>query len=402
MKNGSRSISRLSIGLLAIAATALAINFIAAKPEESNKRAGLPTGSTYSALYNGAEILYRLFDDLGFEVRRFHHPLDESYLDGDQVDVIWYTRGKVPVTRQEMDWLDLWVLKGGTLILINEPDDAKEPAFGEFVYSREDQLIERWLDRFGMQSVLSDVIDIGSRSVNRNVGLPAGPRSNTNLGNIGFVITYERNAASIPQVARFVQSQQTESNARRVIRDSHGTVVASLDWGEGEVWAVSDSYLFSNLLIREVDNAPVAVNMILESRGGEHSRILFDEYHLGFVRTRSISDAARTPVGRILIYLSIIGALAIGTAGARFGKPLRAQLSIGVSQRAFVKSLAGMWQAAGATSAVADALWRRYQSRRSVKALGLDIELDKMRKGRSTEENLLALARKLDSVEKST
>jgi hypothetical protein len=396
MKTGARQITRLLLGLAAIVAVVLILNLLVAQPGESGKRVGLPAGSTYSALFDGTELLYSMFESLGFEVQRHHYPLVGNYISSDGVDVIWHSKGRVPVDQEEVDWIDLWVVDGGTLVLVNEPSQKDDTTYEEFSFNVDDALIDRWLDRIGMAEIFSEVIDIAGRAGAGNRRLLAGEPTDMALGEIGQIVTYEHHASGIPSVARFILREEREPEVRRVIRDSHGTVLAFIQWGRGQVWLVSDIYVFSNMLLQDADNAPVAVSMVLDSRGGDHSRVLFDEYHLGFVQTRTFNDAARTPVGKTLIYLAIVAAIAVATAGARFGRPRRASSPIGVSQRAFVRALAGMWQAAGATSAAADALWRRYRGKRSVVHQGMDVVLDGMRKGKPTRDSLLSIARRLD------
>jgi hypothetical protein len=72
--------------------------------------------------------------------------------------------------------------------------------------------------------------------------------------------------------------------------------------------------------------------------------------------------------------------------------------AIGVSQRAFVKALAGLWFGANATTAAADALWRRYGSRQQIRRKGLDTKLDELRRSSPRMDELLEIAKRLDSA----
>jgi hypothetical protein len=219
------------------------------------------------------------------------------------------------------------------------------------------------------------------------------------IGPLGIVNTYERRTMIGPEVYRFssLELPKADEAYLAVIRDPYGVVVARVNHGDGTVWLVADPYLFSNLLIQEANNAPLAVSIAMSSRGGESAVISFDEYHLGYVQSRSLSDAARTPIGKAILFLGVVSALAIGTAGARFGRARKGIGPVGVSQRAFVQALAGLWQAADASTAAADALWRRYHSRSSARRRGLDEQLDSMRKGTAKVDELLEVARKLDA-----
>ncbi len=396
MKRGSRQASRLLMALGAIVGVALVLNLLLSQPEETGSQTGLPRGSTYSTAIDGAELVYRLYEDVGFDVERHQYPLTSGFIEGDEIDVLWHMKGRIYIGRDELDWIDHWVTEGGTLVIVNEPDERAETGYEGLPATGGDELLNRWLERFGLEENLSEVLNISARGRSRDRKLLAGGGVQMALGEMGSVATYERLFLSEPRVTRFTHYRDVKRDFERVMSDSHGLVLGRGVWGQGQVWFVADSYLFSNLLLQEADNAPVAVSMIIESRGGEESRILFDEYHLGFVQTRTFGDATRTPVGKALIYLGLIAALAIGTAGARFGRSRYAPAPVGVSQRAFVRALAGMWQAAGATTAAADALWRRYRGKSGAKSKELENELDAMRKGRPKTEELLNVARKLD------
>ena len=77
---------------------------------------------------------------------------------------------------------------------------------------------------------------------------------------------------------------------------------------EGQVWLISDPFLFSNMLLQESDNSVLAASIACQvSRGGDFPRILFDEYHLGFTQSVTLADAARTPLGKAILYLCVVG-----------------------------------------------------------------------------------------------
>ncbi len=393
---GTRQTSRLAFGLIAILVVALIINLLVGQPSDGSRIEVYRKGSSYASGHEGAELTFRLFEGIGFEVDQLHHPLLEAYVDADRVDVIWHFRSVNHVGSDEVDWIERWVNAGGTLVLIDDPQDEVAAGY-EARFAVEDALISTWLDLTGLAASLRRVVDLSGRATahsNRNLTHRSILMA---LGEMGPVSTYARGSFGDSYVARFVQPEEISRGPEIVISDAHGIILAREPYGKGQVWFVADPMLFSNMLIQEADNAPVAVSMIAESRGGESSRILFDEYHLGFVQTRSFVDAARTPVGKALLYLGLVAVLAVGSAGARFGRARSAHGTIGVSQRAFVRALAGLWQAGGATEAAAGALWKRYQGNRSVRQAGLADELDKMREGHPRPDELLMVARKLDS-----
>jgi hypothetical protein len=350
-----------------------------------------------------------LFSDLGFNVMRHRNPLLDEYINEDDVDVIWHASatGHINVVNSGEDeilWIDRWVREGGTLVLIDNPIyNTSSASSGTYVggYSEADDLIQHWLTRLEITSGIREITSLAGDKVDDTSDrrLPVGPSGKVDLAldPIRIVNTYKHSGLVRPFAYRFSMTRVRDDELQPVLRDPFGTVLVWARYGNGEVWLVSDPFMFSNLILDEADNAGTAVSVILSSRGGDNSTVLFDEYHLGFVQTRSIADAARTPLGRAILYLGVILALALGTAGARFGPVRKPPGAIGVSQRAFVKALATLWQGANATTAVADALWRRYGTRKLLRRRGLEETLDTMRRDKPRIDDLLDVARQLDS-----
>ncbi len=385
-----------------------ALNLVLAQTDDRRQYEGLPVGSTYSADPGGAELTYRLFDELGFNLSRHRRPMLPEYVDANDVDVIWHASSTghmtvVDSTIDEIEWLDRWVREGGTLVLVDNPTYTPVTASsGTYAtsYTDVDSLIQNWLDRLDISSGIREITSLNEGSEeehSRRVIVRATDKADLELTDTNAVYTYKHSGIVRPFTYRFSMSSTRDDELEPILRDAYGTALVWARYGNGEVWLASDPYMFSNLIIDEADNSRVAVSMILSSRGGDDSTVLFDEYHLGFVQTRSVSDAAKTPLGRAILYIGLIMALALGTAGARFGPIRKPPGAIGVSQKAFVKALATLWQGAGAVNAAADALWRRYGSRQQVRRLGLDQELDHMRKSNPRTDDLLDVAKRLDS-----
>jgi len=398
MKTRGRQTTRFIWTAAIIIGVLFVLNLMLAGSSGRRQYEGLPSGSTYSSDPDGAQLFYRTLEELGFETTRHRNPLLRSEIRKDSADVIWHSYGSVPVGEDEIQWISEWVTEGGTLVLIADP--LKQLAGSPELFSVEydDILVEEWLGRFEITSNVQEVQPLADNS-----GLAMFPHRmivgapiDWELGETREIHTYKRRGLVNPVVYRFTMANTSERSPRSVIRDGYGTVLAWGSYGGGQVWVVADPYLFSNLLLKEADNSTAAISLVLGSRGGESARVLFDEYHLGFVQSKSLSDAARTPFGKGVLFLGLISVLAIGIAGARFGPVRKAPGAIGVSQRAFVKALAGLWQGAGASTAAADALWRRYGSRQGVRRKGLDTRLDEMRKSRPKPDDLLEIARKLD------
>jgi hypothetical protein len=318
------------------------------------------------------------------------------------VDVIWHTSGSmfkyVEVEDIELNWVDEYVHGGGRLVLISNPPPELSPTTAQSDIENKDALMDYWMEKAEIFPIFREVKSIseGAGYFSQTRRMPIVFRQDRGLGEVEEINTYVRHGIIEPVVYRFTSPDLTDTGARQFLRDSYGPVLVMYPYGFGQVWFVSDPYIFSNLMLREADNAVLAVDLVLGAKNWTGRSVLFDEYHLGFTRTRTFMDAARTPVGRAIMYLGFIMAIGIGCAGARFGPPRKSSVSIGVSQRAFVKALAGLWQGAGARAAAADSLWKRYHNKKDVRRNGLADELDRMRKGNPREDELIDISRKLD------
>ncbi|MCK4721257.1 hypothetical protein KAU08_11380 [bacterium] len=380
-----------------------AINLFLVKDESEEYTYDYPIGSTYSSGPDGAELLYRLFEGLGLEPVRHRYPLLEEFMPEDGTDVIWHVSGNSygdpGFEDGEIDWVDEYVYGGGRLVLISNPPPERVATLPADDLDNSDSLLDYWLRKIDLYPIFRDInARAGSGSYFSNSRrLPILFNEYRGLGEVGEVNTYVRRGLVYPMVYRLTSKDISSGNARHFLRDGYGSVLVMLRHGSGQVWFVSDPYLFSNLLIQEADNAILATNLILGTRNWGGRSVLFDEYHLGFTRTRSLADAARTPLGRAIIYLGLLVALGLGVAGARFGPVRKSEGAVGVSQRAFVRALAGLWHGANARTAAADSLWKRYHTKKDVRRRGFSDELDLMRKGNPREDDLLDIARKLDS-----
>jgi hypothetical protein len=395
---------RFIIGMLGIVLVLFLLNVVFAG-SSSEEYQTYPRGSTYSDSPDGAKLLYLLLNRLGFETRQVRNPFETSYLQtGTDIDLIWHVStstaaymSNVQVSKPEINWLNDWVSGGGTMVLVSDPPSPDLTTVEFQAVTPADPLLDYWLGKFNMEVVqrgvtsLSDIQTPGGHRLLVNVKMPSGMG-----GPVGVIHTYEKRQLGGAVAYRFAKLELEETDVD-VISDAYGVVLAKMKSGDGAVWLVADPYLFSNLLIQEAENAPLAITLAASARNGSRSRISFDEYHLGFVQSRTLADAARTPLGRAIMYIGALAALAVGTAGARFGRARAHGTAIGVSQRAFVEALAALWQGAHTSGAAAEALWRRYRSRSSAQRRGLDIQLENLKKSGATVEELMEVARKLDT-----
>ncbi len=103
---------------------------------------------------------------------------------------------------------------------------------------------------------------------------------------------------------------------------SNGRLVAvrlTLEQGR-RLTLVADDRLFSNRVLRSTQAGPLTLGLVVP----QYQRIVFDEYHHGYVASRSLAGAAidwslHTPLGWATWQLALVGVLTLLAAGVRFG-----------------------------------------------------------------------------------
>ncbi|HEX9744677.1 MAG TPA: DUF4350 domain-containing protein [bacterium] len=395
MKSGTRNTTNFVIGSIVLVIIAGLI-YLSTIPGGEGHSRGMVPGTTYSNAYNGAELTYNFLENMGYEPFRSRYPLDGSEYGMRDFDVLWHFQALMEADEDEIDWIRDWVDKGGTLIIVGNSDEYMFSSLPLSAGLKLDNIQDDWFTEMDVESTTPELLgnsedydgDVQPHRLRVYI-----PDREWKFEGLDKVNTYIEEGPVDTKLFRMKQG----SKLTPYLWDAHGVIIGFAEYGRGKVWVVSDPMIFSNMLLQEEDNAALLVSMLMDERGRKKGRILFDEYHHGFFQTRGISDAVRTPFGKGLMYLAFVVALGIGSAGARFGRVRKVHGAIGVSQRAFVSSLAGLWQAAGATQTAADALYRRYRNRLNVRKSGYDLKLDEMRSEKGNVENLLDIARELDN-----
>jgi len=102
-------------------------------------------------------------------------------------------------------------------------------------------------------------------------------------------------------------------------------IALSLEFaGGGRVTALADADYLSNTVLRESDAGALVIPWLL---AGDPTRIVFDEYHHGFGRNRSLWLAAggwlvSSPAGWAILQLCLAALIALAAAAVRFGPAL--------------------------------------------------------------------------------
>lgn len=146
-------------------------------------------------------------------------------------------------------------------------------------------------------------------------------------------------------------------------------IVVSVPYGSGEIVAVSDPFIVSNVGIRLVDNARLAVNLV----SGRSGVIAFDEYHQGYGSNsnRLLQYFDGTPVISIFIQLAALVALVLFSQSRRFARALPAGEENRLSKLEYVAAMAELQQRTNAYDLAIENIYGEFR-RRAARLVGVD------------------------------
>lgn len=295
--------------ILMIAGLFLAlIIFVIFGPEKPPEQfSSMPT--THSTNEQGVTALYSWVQAMGYAAQRLEY---RDFTLSEQDHVLLMLSPTEPVTAAHASQTMDWVSQGGTLILV---DDSSQ-LFG------------------------------GDNALLKELQFDSVPFTQT--------LTLE-NAKPLQPVFDSPAVSEVEVQAERVLlaqRDDYtpllGTdedlLLAGIRHGRGYVYLSSTVYPFTNIGLRNQQNAKLVLNLLRRTPAG--GRIVFDEYHHGFIRTPAPTvSLTGTPVGWAMLYAMIAIGLYLILSGRRFGRPVPVEEeSRPRSSVEFVESMADLFQ----------------------------------------------------------
>jgi len=286
--------------------------------------------STRLAGPRGARGLAQILTRLGVRVeerRRALFDLASDSLPVDTSEVLILLSPVSPPTAPEIAALQRYVAQGGNLLIAG--DAPEEP--GTFTIGRR----QHTLGCFGFEQVPAD-------SAGGAVALDVDQSLHLDSAH-SVLAPLDRDSDDTPeeprppaQVARLRWSHLAqETQCTELVPFDSDTLLATEDgqpvaldvWYDedgGRVTLVSDVGYLSNRQLKETDAASVVIPWITDP---SPSRVIFDEYHLGFGAGGSLWGAAwrwlwAAPAGWVILELALAGVVALATAAVRFGPPL--------------------------------------------------------------------------------
>jgi hypothetical protein len=263
---------------------------------------GRPT--TYSPGSLGYKALYLWLKDLGLPVHRWEKPLGELT---PATTVLLIIQPEVGLDPGELNALDNWVRKGGTLIVSAMPPDLL-------------------MKHFGVRADRTSYKD--KKEGPQKVFFQPGP-----------YIRGER------KIVSYGHPGLTSSKPEMILhaRDRWGGLIASVKEGEGRVIAIADPILFTNESLRKGDHARLVLDILLSHLGT--GILMVDEYHHGygrattvvshFVRSNALDSFLQSVVLLLILWLA---------KGRRFGVPRPPVMKEYRSSMEYVKAMAQLFR----------------------------------------------------------
>ncbi|MGQ9926072.1 MAG: DUF4350 domain-containing protein [Chloroflexaceae bacterium] len=297
--------------------------------------------SSHASGPRGALALYRWIDALGYDVRRLQY--SERFAPDPEAAVLIVLAPSERYTRDEATAVAEWVEQGGMLILADDRPGQLGGAASLFRAFEMELFVPLDNPLPEPAPVLQPVFSAPpARAV--VAGAPAALRT-------------------------------TRADAVPLAGASIAPLVLGLPYGTGYVFASAALHPFTNGGLDEGDNAAMVLNMLRRAPPGV--RVVFDEYHHGFISQPSLRALLLgTPWGWAILYTALMLATYLAFTGRRFGRPVPLQAETARRSSAeYLESMAGLLRRAGRREALQEH-YRASFKRRLAQASGLNPHLD--------------------------
>jgi len=242
-----------------------------------------PKLSTLSSAPNGARALKLWVDELGYAV---NDKVLTTFAPPDDASILFMLEPLFP-TDAELETIDKWVEKGGTLIVIG--------------------------DGYGMYSLI-DHYDF-------SFNFP--PDNSGTLGYAAPLLLSPRESVQSASGVRFIISSERDDYVTLMTYQSL-PVLVSFEQGQGRVILGSITESFTNAGLKETGNPELVLNILALAQN--KGTVWFDEWHHGVQNTDQISGPSEflraTPVGRSLLFIAFVVFIVLFLQGRGFGRPV--------------------------------------------------------------------------------
>lgn len=267
----------LGLGLI----TLLVVLMIAAALQKSTTDA-IPYLSSSSSP-TGTLALKLWLGDLKYKVLE---PQLDNFVPPTDADLVLVLAPLTNMTDRDLEALDAWVKKGGTLVLAGDTPAARS-GFEHFKFSR------------GLLPVTSPPL------VAHTPLLDSPPQTDSATLDTDFYLASER--------TDFVTHIAMDGRP----------IVVSFEQGNGRVILSTAAYPFSNLGLKEQGNAELTLNLV--SLAVHRGSVWFDDWHHGLQSDSIVGPdqwLRRTPFGHALVFVGLVVFIALILQGRGFGRPI--------------------------------------------------------------------------------
>jgi hypothetical protein len=165
------------------------------------------------------------------------------------------------------------------------------------------------------------------------------------------------------------------ADAAPIIGAVDGPVLAGVQRGKGYIYLSAALRPFTNAGLTDAGSPALVLGLLRRAPAG--GRLIFDEYHHGFVREPSLGGLLlSSPWGWAVIYAALVGAAYVALSGQRFGRPvpLREETARRSSAE-YLESVAGLLRR-GRKSGYILSHYRTTLKRRLARPHGISSSLD--------------------------
>jgi hypothetical protein len=279
-----------------------------------------PVRSTYVTKPGGWKALYDTLRELGYPVERHRRRPDRELPNG----LLVIATPEQPLSVADWEALDAWVVRGNTALL------AIDNQLGEWPRKETapSTAIVGWTDT--TTTPVQPGILAGQTLTTRTHLLLKGDRWR-------------------PEKSR------PHRPLAPLMSDARGPVVAVSPHGRGRYLLCSSPWSFSNSGLLRTGNLETFLTLVSlgGSGGGEPTRVLFDEYHMGYGSGESLLDLITVASRWGLLQLAVAALLLLGVNALRFGRPIPLPPGEGLRFRSeYLSSMAALFRRARATGLV--------------------------------------------------
>lgn len=270
--------TRLGIGIVILL---VVITIFAVTQQETEQE--YPKLSTLSSAPNGALALKLWVGELEYTV---NDKVLTEFAPPEDVSILFMLEPLFP-TDAELEAIDNWVEKGGTLIVIG--------------------------DGYGMYSLIDHY----------DFSFDFPPDSSGTLGYAAPLLLSPKGSEQSTSVVRFVIESERDDYVTLMTYQSR-PVLVSFEQEQGRVILGTITAPFTNAGLKEMGNPELVLNILALAQNKD--TVWFDEWHHGVQSTDQVSGPSEflraTPVGRSLLFITFAVFIVLFLQGRGFGRPV--------------------------------------------------------------------------------